>query len=420
MTLFVLLFFLLFDNFQISLKRLAYNNQIYNHEDHQIKLKYDIETSSMTLTLNKSRLVSRSRIDIVIDMENAEELIYFDDDEIISTVTDIDLDSFLFFKAVPTLPNRRSTRKKDRFVLEFEDDAEFIKLMSCIEDSGSCPATAQPNDIQDYAQPLIMDSEKKYSFRNRTTPNKTDSFVSNMKSDDILLTYPLKANKDKIEAAVLKLRELSYKADDREIFGTKSQSKHDAEAKDTTTSEVNHRSHHIVIRVDDYERLEPGQWLNDSLVDLWMQWISRDINCKQSDVHFFTSHFYSTLVKEGAKGVKSWTARKNINIFEKKLVFIPINKTLHWSLCVIVNPGAIQISDDDACNANNEDQPVSCILFFDSLKMHSKSRAQKKLVSWLNFEWKQIKKSSSSPFKLETYQIYDPEGMFDYPCYVLV
>ena len=179
MTLFVLLFFLLFDNFQISLKRLAYNNQIYNHEDHQIKLKYDIETSSMTLTLNKSRLVSRSRIDIVIDMENAEELIYFDDDEIISTVTDIDLDSFLFFKAVPTLPNRRSTRKKDRFVLEFEDDAEFIKLMSCIEDSGSCPATAQPNEIQEYAQALIKDSEAKYNYRNKSTPTDSRDNMSN-------------------------------------------------------------------------------------------------------------------------------------------------------------------------------------------------------------------------------------------------
>ena len=401
------------------MKRLAYNKQIYNHEDHRIQLKYDIETSSMTLTLNKSRLVSRGRLEVVIGMVEAEELTFFADDEIVPTVTDIDLDSFLFFKAVPTLSDGRPTRKLHRFELEFGDDAEFNYLLSCIEENGISLTTAQPNDMQDYAQALIMDSEKKYSFRNQTTPNKTDSFVSNMKSDDILLTYPLKANKDKIEAAVLKLRELSYKADDREIFGTKSQSKHD-EAKDTTTSEVNHRSHHIVIRVDDYERLEPGQWLNDSLVDLWMQWISRDINCKQSDVHFFTSHFYSTLAKEGAKGVKSWTARKNINIFEKKLIFIPINKTLHWSLCVIVNPGAIQSSDDDACNANNEDQPVSCILFFDSLKMHSKSRAQKKLVSWLNFEWKQIKKSSSSPFKLETYQIYDPEGMFDYPCYVLL
>jgi hypothetical protein len=27
--------------------------------------------------------------------------------------------------------------------------------------------------------------------------------------------------------------------------------------------------------------------------------------------------------------------------FEKKFIFIPINKTLHWSQCVVINPGAI-------------------------------------------------------------------------------
>ena len=36
-----------------------------------------------------------------------------------------------------------------------------------------------------------------------------------------------------------------------------------------------------------------------------------------------------------------WTVNKKINVFEKKLIFIPINANLHWSLCVVVNPGLI-------------------------------------------------------------------------------
>ena len=32
---------------------------------------------------------------------------------------------------------------------------------------------------------------------------------------------------------------------------------------------------------------------------------------------------------------------KNINVFEKKLVFIPVNADFHFSLCVVVNPGLI-------------------------------------------------------------------------------
>ena len=32
------------------------------------------------------------------------------------------------------------------------------------------------------------------------------------------------------------------------------------------------RKHFLTIRVEDYNRLDPEEWLNDSLVDLWMQW----------------------------------------------------------------------------------------------------------------------------------------------------
>ena len=30
--------------------------------------------------------------------------------------------------------------------------------------------------------------------------------------------------------------------------------------------------HFVTITVEDYDRLDPGEWLNDSLVDFWMQW----------------------------------------------------------------------------------------------------------------------------------------------------
>ena len=70
--------------------------------------------------------------------------------------------------------------------------------------------------------------------------------------------------------------------------------------------------------------------------------ISRGVSKQpNSNVHFFTSHFMTTLKDEGIQAVASWTANKNINVFDKKLIFIPINANLHWSLCVVVNPGHI-------------------------------------------------------------------------------
>ena len=49
----------------------------------------------------------------------------------------------------------------------------------------------------------------------------------------------------------------------------------------------------------------------------------------------------TTLKDDGPESVASWTANKGIDIFKKKLIFIPVHADVHWSLCVVVNPGHI-------------------------------------------------------------------------------
>ena len=83
--------------------------------------------------------------------------------------------------------------------------------------------------------------------------------------------------------------------------------------------------------------------------------ISGAPNNTHSDVHVFTSHFMSTLASDGAEAVSSWTAKKKIDIFEKKLIFVPVNSDLHWSLCVVVNPGSIATNfDEEKHGSRNE------------------------------------------------------------------
>ena len=62
-----------------------------------------------------------------------------------------------------------------------------------------------------------------------------------------------------------------------------------------------------------------------------------DYHC--SNIKIFSTQFYTTLEGEGQTSVEKWTKHKNIDVFEKKFLFIPINKTKHWLLVVIVNPG---------------------------------------------------------------------------------
>jgi Ulp1 family protease len=131
-------------------------------------------------------------------------------------------------------------------------------------------------------------------------------------------------------------------------------------------------------------------------------------------VHCFTSHFYTALSEDDPKAVTSWTARKKIDVFTKRFIFLPVNQSLHWSLCVVVNPGAI-LNNLKALNeapADNEVYP--CILFFDSLKAHRKQVVAGKVRNWLNSEWKRLKKAKSQeeeyPFTTSSLEVHDPRG----------
>ncbi|GFH57133.1 hypothetical protein CTEN210_13609 [Chaetoceros tenuissimus] len=150
------------------------------------------------------------------------------------------------------------------------------------------------------------------------------------------------------------------------------------------------KNHIITIRGEDYDRLAPGEFLNDTLIDFWISWLIHRMGNVSDQVHVFTTQFYTKLEQEGVESVVSWTAKKNIDIFEKKYVFVPVNKDIHWSLLVIVNPGNI-ISDDDeeACNRNLEHPYV---LFMDSLRAHKKSKLQRTLYTWLNKEAARLRK----------------------------
>lgn len=144
-----------------------------------------------------------------------------------------------------------------------------------------------------------------------------------------------------------------------------------------------------------------------------MNRISRDDTTMASPFHFFTSHFFSTLSSKGPKAVASWTERKNINIFSKKLIFIPINKDLHWSLCVVVNPGAIEKT---YMREPTKHDPLACMILMDSLKMHNKRKVSQHIRDWLNSEWNRVQlsttgfQSKDDPFQDKCFRIFSPQG----------
>lgn len=100
-----------------------------------------------------------------------------------------------------------------------------------------------------------------------------------------------------------------------------------------------------------------------------------------NDILFFSSHFFQSLEENGPNSVVNWTSsrRKNVNVFDKKMIFIIVNKDMHWSLLVLVNPGRV-FSDENSTMTN------SFILHMDSMQAHDSSKLSHTIYEWLKYE----------------------------------
>ncbi|KAK7207266.1 hypothetical protein BZA70DRAFT_233857 [Myxozyma melibiosi] len=98
----------------------------------------------------------------------------------------------------------------------------------------------------------------------------------------------------------------------------------------------------IDITVRDVRTLGDRQWLNDNVIDFYLELVtqrSRDHASKNDDYprsFVYTTHFYSTLQSKGYQGVARWGRRKQLDLASVDYIFIPINiHNAHWCASVI-------------------------------------------------------------------------------------
>ena len=112
----------------------------------------------------------------------------------------------------------------------------------------------------------------------------------------------------------------------------------------------------VNITVEDYNTLRPETFLNDTIVNVYLKHLqySKLSATDRDRVHIFSSFWFSRLtakpnptedeqkdpVQRRHEKVKPWT--KEVNIFEKDFVVVPINENDHWFLCIICYPGLAQ------------------------------------------------------------------------------
>ncbi|KAF2076186.1 hypothetical protein CYY_002486 [Polysphondylium violaceum] len=148
----------------------------------------------------------------------------------------------------------------------------------------------------------------------------------------------------------------------------------------------------INITSDDLSRLEPFQYLNDSIVDFYIRYIKdKYVDAKDSSrFHFFNTYFYNILttqskIEDAYTKISKWT--KNTDIFSKDFIFIPICENFHWTLVIV----AFAYLDSDKQSSSQK----SVILYLDSL--HSGlGKITNKIREYLSLEWENKKSKPSN------------------------
>ncbi|KAL7051210.1 hypothetical protein ACKWTF_004382 [Chironomus riparius] len=106
----------------------------------------------------------------------------------------------------------------------------------------------------------------------------------------------------------------------------------------------------ITITVYDYLCLGSDNYLNDVIIDFYLKYTHTELLTKeqQHKTHIFSTFFYKrlttmtkdqrtlTAAQKRHQRVQSWT--KNVNLFEKDFIIIPINEQSHWFLAIICFP----------------------------------------------------------------------------------
>ncbi|KAL1505122.1 hypothetical protein AB1Y20_008881 [Prymnesium parvum] len=98
----------------------------------------------------------------------------------------------------------------------------------------------------------------------------------------------------------------------------------------------------VPVRRRDMKTLAPRQWLNDEIVNSFIELLKmrESQNTSLPRVHFFSSLFYTKLTEHNYKynSVRRWTSEKKIkgSVFDKEMIMVPVHcHGNHWTLAVV-------------------------------------------------------------------------------------
>lgn len=142
----------------------------------------------------------------------------------------------------------------------------------------------------------------------------------------------------------------------------------------------------LLISNHDYLKSCDHQFYSDILIKYGLQRMILPFS--SAKIMTMKSIFYTTLTSHGSKRVEIWNCNKDL--FQKEIIFIPINLDYHWLICVIINPN----------NNYNKFQPRPIkpqIMVLDSADVYNKTIIANNICNWIKDEWRYLNNSLPLP-----------------------
>ncbi|KAK2715174.1 hypothetical protein QYM36_009976, partial [Artemia franciscana] len=83
----------------------------------------------------------------------------------------------------------------------------------------------------------------------------------------------------------------------------------------------------------DIRTLGPGVWLNDQVINFYLNMIVERSKERFHKCYTFNTFFLTKLLESGHAGLKRWT--RKIDIFENEILLVPVHLAVHWCMAVI-------------------------------------------------------------------------------------
>ncbi|CAF0899010.1 unnamed protein product [Rotaria sordida] len=140
---------------------------------------------------------------------------------------------------------------------------------------------------------------------------------------------------------------------------------------------LNNNTIRFDLSCDDLLCLNEGEFLNDNIIDFYLQYIYYEKLSEEDRkrTYLFNSFFYTRLTRKGNDDILNTSAAerrynrvkrwlRDVDIFSKDYLIVPINQTAHWYIVVIqyhnnVSTEGDLISDDDDDNDDNQDNQLN-------------------------------------------------------------